>query len=179
MQRRWIDSGKLGVFMAQFWEVGKGLHRDYFTRPGTRLCSSAFTDLPLRGLPRRRRPELWQRSDARLNSVANTTSSNGREIEIRSEQHPSETLKQQSAGPNGALDRSEHGKFVHFFRMASPYIEGHRGRTFVIVLPGEVHRYIWMLTRLLFFKQQVTCLARISVVVYNLYLCLVCTSLIS
>ena len=29
-------------------------------------------------------------------------------------------------------------KFVQFFRQASPYIEGHRGRTFVIVVPGEV-----------------------------------------
>ncbi|KAK9836948.1 hypothetical protein WJX81_002033 [Elliptochloris bilobata] len=28
--------------------------------------------------------------------------------------------------------------FVHFFRQASPYIEGHRGRTFVICCPGEV-----------------------------------------
>ena len=25
-----------------------------------------------------------------------------------------------------------------FFRGASPYIEGHRGRTFVVVIPGEV-----------------------------------------
>ena len=29
-------------------------------------------------------------------------------------------------------------RFVSFFRGASPYIEGHRGRTFVIVIPGEV-----------------------------------------
>lgn len=142
--------------MADSWRIGKGLHCDFYTRHGTRLCSSAFTDFPVRGYPRRRRPEQWQRSDAKVHSVAETISTNGRETEIRSEQHPSETLKQQSAGPNGALDRSEHGKFVHFFRMASPYIEGHRGRTFVIVLPGEVHRYIWMLTRLLLFKQQGT-----------------------
>lgn len=28
--------------------------------------------------------------------------------------------------------------FVNLFRQASPYIEGHRGRTFVITLPGQV-----------------------------------------
>jgi len=27
---------------------------------------------------------------------------------------------------------------VSFFRGASPYIEGHRGRTFVVLIPGEV-----------------------------------------
>ena len=151
-----MTSGNCKFYMAEFCGVGKGVHRDCLTRPGTRLCSSAFTELPVRRVPRRRRPEQWQHSDARVNSVADTASNNGRQTEIRSEQHPSEQSKQQSAGPNGALDRSEHAKFVHFFRMASPYIEGHRGRTFVIVLPGEVHRYIWMLTRLLPLKQQVT-----------------------
>ncbi len=40
--------------------------------------------------------------------------------------------------PNEALERKDFGKFVQFFRQASPYIEGHRGRTFVIVIPGEV-----------------------------------------
>ena len=29
-------------------------------------------------------------------------------------------------------------RFVLFFRGASPYIEGHRGRTFVVLIPGEV-----------------------------------------
>lgn len=38
----------------------------------------------------------------------------------------------------GALERKDYAKFVQFFRQASPYIEGHRGRTFVIVVPGEV-----------------------------------------
>lgn len=38
----------------------------------------------------------------------------------------------------GSLDRSQYGLFVQFFRQASPYIEGHRGRTFVIAVPGEV-----------------------------------------
>ncbi|RMZ52192.1 hypothetical protein APUTEX25_001582, partial [Auxenochlorella protothecoides] len=38
----------------------------------------------------------------------------------------------------GALDRTQYGLFVQFFRQASPYIEGHRGRTFVISIPGEV-----------------------------------------
>lgn len=36
------------------------------------------------------------------------------------------------------LQQQDFGKFVSFFRGASPYIEGHRGRTFVIVIPGEV-----------------------------------------
>lgn len=39
---------------------------------------------------------------------------------------------------NEALERKDFGKFVQFFRQASPYIEGHRGRTFVVVIPGEV-----------------------------------------
>lgn len=33
---------------------------------------------------------------------------------------------------------SDFVKFVQLFRNASPYIEGHRGRVFVIVLPGNV-----------------------------------------
>ena len=36
------------------------------------------------------------------------------------------------------LHQQDFGKFVSFFRGASPYIEGHHGRTFVIVIPGEV-----------------------------------------
>lgn len=39
---------------------------------------------------------------------------------------------------SGALSRNDFPKFVQFFRSASPYIEGHRGRTFVIVIPGAV-----------------------------------------
>jgi hypothetical protein len=39
----------------------------------------------------------------------------------------------------GALDQSHFSLFVQFFRQASPYIEGHRGRTFVLAIPGEVH----------------------------------------
>lgn len=39
---------------------------------------------------------------------------------------------------NGSLDTSQYGLFVKFFRQASPYIEGHRGRSFVIAIPGEV-----------------------------------------
>lgn len=40
----------------------------------------------------------------------------------------------------GALDKSQFGLFVQFFRQASPYIEGHRGRTFVLAIPGEVRQ---------------------------------------
>lgn len=39
---------------------------------------------------------------------------------------------------SGALERDEYGKFVQFFRQASPYIEGHRARTFVVVIPGAI-----------------------------------------
>lgn len=39
---------------------------------------------------------------------------------------------------SGALERDEYGKFVQFFRQASPYIEGHRSRTFVVVIPGAI-----------------------------------------
>jgi amino-acid N-acetyltransferase len=38
----------------------------------------------------------------------------------------------------GALCEDDFGKFVQFFRQASPYIAGHRARTFVVVIPGEV-----------------------------------------
>ncbi len=40
----------------------------------------------------------------------------------------------------GAIDPQDYGRFVHFFRAASAYIEGHRGRTFVVLAPGEVGR---------------------------------------
>ncbi len=40
-------------------------------------------------------------------------------------------------GP-GSLRKKDFRKFVYFFRQASPYIEGHRDKTFVIVIPGEV-----------------------------------------
>ena len=39
---------------------------------------------------------------------------------------------------HGSLERSQYGLFVKFFRQASPYIEGHRGKCFVIAIPGEV-----------------------------------------
>ena len=43
-----------------------------------------------------------------------------------------------SNGSNGALERRDFTKFVHFFRMSSSYIGGHRNKTFVIVIPGDV-----------------------------------------
>lgn len=51
-------------------------------------------------------------------------------------------------GPSnsGALAKADYGKFVQFFRQASPYIEGHRGRTFVIVVPGDVSNSSSLLT---------------------------------
>lgn len=48
--------------------------------------------------------------------------------------------------PPGSLRKKDFRKFVHFFRQASPYIEGHREKTFVIVIPGEVgHRCLALL----------------------------------
>ena len=49
----------------------------------------------------------------------------------------------------GSLEKSQYGLFVKFFRQASPYIEGHRGRTFVIAIPGEVVDRQDLLDRLL------------------------------
>jgi amino-acid N-acetyltransferase len=37
-----------------------------------------------------------------------------------------------------AIDKNDYSKFVRFLHLASPYVAGHRSRTFVIVLPGEV-----------------------------------------
>ncbi|GLC55697.1 hypothetical protein PLESTB_001015800 [Pleodorina starrii] len=39
---------------------------------------------------------------------------------------------------SSGLSKQDFGKFVQFFRQASPYVEGHRGKTFVIVVPGNV-----------------------------------------
>lgn len=48
-------------------------------------------------------------------------------------------------GQNGngstGLSKNDYSKFVQFFRQAGPYIEGHRDKTFVIVIPGSVS--IW------------------------------------
>ena len=34
--------------------------------------------------------------------------------------------------------REDYSLFVHLMHLASPYVVGHRGKTFVIVIPGEV-----------------------------------------
>lgn len=47
------------------------------------------------------------------------------------------------------FSKEDHCKFVQYFRQASPYIEGHRSRTFVIVLPGEVSADKVMLSSIL------------------------------
>lgn len=43
-----------------------------------------------------------------------------------------------TSAAQSALRPTDFYSFVHFFRQASPYIEGHRGRTFVVCCPGEV-----------------------------------------
>ena len=65
-------------------------------------------------------------------------STSGRQTHIRFEDLI-ETPGLREPSPNGALQPEDHKNFVRFFRMASPYVEGHRGRVFVIVLPGEVN----------------------------------------
>ena len=45
-----------------------------------------------------------------------------------------------TSAAQSALRPTDFDSFVHFFRQASPYIEGHRGRTFVVCCPGEVPR---------------------------------------
>ena len=44
----------------------------------------------------------------------------------------------ESVSSDLGLARADYGLFVKFFRQASPYIQGHRGRTFVIAIPGDV-----------------------------------------
>lgn len=43
-----------------------------------------------------------------------------------------------TAGVDESTPAKAQASLVDFFRQASPYIAGHRGRTFVVVLPGEV-----------------------------------------
>ena len=78
-------------------------------------------------------------SDGEGPSLSSNSPSNGSASDLRS--------NSMGYGGNGRgggapkyemLQEQDFGKFVSFFRGASPYIEGHRGRTFVIVIPGEV-----------------------------------------
>eukprot|EP00798_Chlamydomonas_sp_ICE-L_P014642 gene14642-20678_t len=52
--------------------------------------------------------------------------------------HPNHGNASGIGSTSSSLARQDFPKFVQFFRSASPYIEGHRGRTFVIVVPGTV-----------------------------------------
>jgi len=47
-----------------------------------------------------------------------------------------------SPDPGNPLPKLDFGKFVNFFRGASPYISGHRDRTFVVVIPGNVSPHV-------------------------------------
>ena len=49
-----------------------------------------------------------------------------------------ELSSNQQGTNNAPLPKQDWPKFVQFFRQASPYISGHRDRTFVIVIPGNV-----------------------------------------
>lgn len=42
------------------------------------------------------------------------------------------------AAASDAVPTEGFAKVVQFARLASPYIEGHRGRTFVVLIPGDV-----------------------------------------
>ena len=50
----------------------------------------------------------------------------------------SHALSGSTASSDMGLARADYGLFVKFFRGATSYIQGHRGRTFVIALPGDV-----------------------------------------
>lgn len=115
-----------------------GVGRDCFTKSAIHTCYTAVQN-STHSRHCRRHPanRHCYRSNVLNSTAAEVASTSGRDSDQKSDLQSSETFK--PAGPNGALDRSDHGKFVQFFRMASPYIEGHRGRTFVIVIPGEVH----------------------------------------
>lgn len=74
------------------------------------------------------------RRDARALSVATDDTPS---VTMNSNGAPKSTLTGM-ASQHVALERKDYASFVTFFRQASPYIEGHRGRTFVVVVPGEV-----------------------------------------
>jgi hypothetical protein len=69
---------------------------------------------------------------------AQTATSNGNGTVMGTVMGPGEGLSCSILNNAGALCEDDFGKFVQFFRQASPYIAGHRARTFVVVIPGEV-----------------------------------------
>jgi len=72
------------------------------------------------------------------NSANNNSDNNHNNTVVAAAAAAAASAASVAAAASGALPRADHAKFVQFFRNASPYISGHRGRTFVVVIPGEV-----------------------------------------
>lgn len=64
-------------------------------------------------------------------------STNG-SVRTRSELLPAHALHGSPERGPGTVEQSDYAKFVRYLHLASPYVIGHRNRTFVIVIPGEV-----------------------------------------
>lgn len=74
-----------------------------------------------------------------ITSWTNSTASRQVSPEPAKDAAENSKSQQESNGScSGALQKADFPKFVQFFRQASPYIAGHRARTFVIVVPGNV-----------------------------------------
>jgi len=65
----------------------------------------------------------------------------GGSIPARSELLSAHALHSSPERGPGTVEQSDYSKFVRYLHLASPYVIGHRSRTFVIVIPGEVIQY--------------------------------------
>ncbi len=88
-----------------------------------------------RASPTRGCSQKLGRRDARTYSIATDDTTPMTMQPNNGYQNAAQTL---TSSQHVALERKDYASFVTFFRQASPYIEGHRGRTFVVVVPGEV-----------------------------------------
>lgn len=78
-----------------------------------------------------RLPDCLRFSYANGTSRHRRSTTNASQLDAGKEQSP-------VPPPLEAIDRADYGKFVRYLHLASPYVVGHRSRTFVVVLPGEV-----------------------------------------
>lgn len=123
--------------------------------PSTSSSSAGARDL-LRPLPSRCQltpsgPRLTPQGDrAGIRAHGTLPSSRTYEVDVPVHALAGVSAVSPSGSPSASVDDSKNGngstglskadyaKFVHFFRQAGPYIEGHRDKTFVIVIPGSV-----------------------------------------